>query len=39
MLTESSNYGRTFRENDANFLNYLAFEVEGLPPPPPPRPC
>lgn len=29
-LSESSNYEKTFRENYANFLNYLAFEVEGL---------
>ena len=28
LLTSSSNYERTFRENYANFLNYLAFEVE-----------
>lgn len=28
LLTQSSNYERTFRENYANFLNYLAFEVE-----------
>jgi len=30
LLTESSNYEKTFRENYNNFLNYLAFEVEGL---------
>lgn len=30
LLTESSNYERTFRQNYATFLNYLAFEVEGL---------
>ena len=30
LLTEASNYERTFRENYATFLNYLAFEVEGL---------
>ncbi|MFM7265860.1 MAG: DUF3769 domain-containing protein, partial [Cyanobium sp.] len=29
LLSESSNYERTFRENYNNFLNYLAFEVEG----------
>jgi hypothetical protein len=28
LLTEPSNYERTFRENYANFLNYIAFEVE-----------
>ncbi len=30
LVTEASNYERTFRENYASFLNYLAFEVEGL---------
>ena len=30
LLTEASNYERTFRQNYATFLNYLAFEVEGL---------
>ena len=30
LLTDASNYERTFRENYAAFLNYLAFEVEGL---------
>ncbi|MFN9643969.1 MAG: DUF3769 domain-containing protein [Cyanobacteriota bacterium] len=29
-LTDSSNWERTERENYANFLNYLAFEVEAL---------
>ena len=30
LLTDASNYESTFRENYATFLNYLAFEVEGL---------
>ena len=30
LLSESSNYEKTFRENYSNFLNYLAFEVEAL---------
>ncbi len=30
LLTEASNYERTFRQNYSTFLNYLAFEVEGL---------
>jgi len=30
LLSEPSNYERTFRQNYATFLNYLAFEVEGL---------
>ncbi|MEB3334122.1 MAG: DUF3769 domain-containing protein [Cyanobacteriota bacterium] len=30
LLTEASNWERTERENYATFLNYLAFEVEGL---------
>ena len=30
LLTEPSNYEKTFRENYATFLNYLAFEVEAL---------
>jgi hypothetical protein len=30
LLSEASNYEKTFRENYANFLNYLAFELEGL---------
>ncbi len=30
LLSEASNYEKTYRENYANFLNYLAFEVEGL---------
>jgi len=30
LLTEASNYEKTFRENYSTFLNYLAFEVEAL---------
>ena len=30
LLSEPSNYERTFRKNYSTFLNYLAFEVEGL---------
>lgn len=30
LLSETSNYEKTFRENYTNFLNYLAFEVEAL---------
>jgi len=30
LLSENSNYERTFRENYTQFLNYLAFEVEAL---------
>jgi len=30
LLTEPSNYEKTFRQNYATFLNYLAFEVEAL---------
>ncbi len=30
LLTEASNYEKTFRENYTTFLNYLAFEVEAL---------
>jgi hypothetical protein len=30
LLTQSSNWERTERENYSTFLNYLAFEVEGL---------
>ncbi len=30
LLTEPSNWERTERENYSSFLNYLAFEVEGL---------
>jgi len=30
LLSSSSNYERTYRENYATFLNYLAFEVEAL---------
>jgi hypothetical protein len=30
LLTESSNYEKTFRENYSQLLNYLAFEVEAL---------
>jgi hypothetical protein len=30
LLTEPSNYEKTFRENYGTFLNYLAFEVEAL---------
>lgn len=30
VLTQPSNWEKTERENYANFLNYLAFEVEGL---------
>jgi hypothetical protein len=30
LLSEPSNYEKTFRENYATFLNYLAFEVEAL---------
>jgi len=30
LLSEPSNYERTFRQNYSTFLNYLAFEVEGL---------
>ena len=30
LLTEPSNYEKTFRENYSTFLNYLAFEVEAL---------
>ena len=30
LLSEASNWERTERENYATFLNYLAFEVEGL---------
>ena len=30
LLTEASNYEKTFREKYSTFLNYLAFEVEAL---------
>ncbi|MEI8250091.1 MAG: DUF3769 domain-containing protein, partial [Synechococcus sp. ELA057] len=30
LLTQNSNWERTFRENYSPFLNYLAFEIEGL---------
>ena len=30
LLSEASNYERTFRKNYSTFLNYLGFEVEGL---------
>ena len=30
LLSEPSNYERTYRKNYSTFLNYLAFEVEGL---------
>ncbi len=30
LLSEPSNYERTFRKNYSTFLNYLGFEVEGL---------
>ncbi len=30
LLSQNSNYERTFRENYTTFLNYLAFEVEAL---------
>jgi len=30
LLSQTSNYERTFRENYTTFLNYLAFEVEAL---------
>jgi len=30
LLSQNSNYERTFRENYGKFLNYLAFEVEAL---------
>lgn len=30
LLTQNSNYERTYRENYTTFLNYLAFEVEAL---------
>ena len=30
LLSQNSNYERTFRENYSTFLNYLAFEVEAL---------
>ncbi len=30
LLTEASNYEKTFRKNYSTFLNYLGFEVEGL---------
>ncbi|MFM7269360.1 MAG: DUF3769 domain-containing protein, partial [Cyanobium sp.] len=30
LLSEASNYEKTFRQNYSTFLNYLAFEVEAL---------
>jgi hypothetical protein len=30
LLSESSNYEKTFRENSSTFLNYLGFEIEAL---------